>query len=292
MKKFFAALALAGAMVFTGTAAFAAETDLNDVLAGYDLTGEDILAIANVYKQVNEGNNPGLEGSDWYETEFKLAQLAADMGVGEAAKWMGEIYQGGHVEGVEENEAIEKAIEWWEKTVELGEPSGWTNIGLLYAHSNIPGGGGNHGAIELDYAKALEYYIKGYEGGDKKAPRYIAKAYAEGLGVEADEAKACEYYEIAAAQGDSTARYYAGQYYEEGKGVEQDYAKAAEYYEACAQGKKPTMPGVTVSRYKIGEFYEKGLGVEQNLETAISWYEAAAEFGSEEAQAALERLKK
>ncbi len=267
------------------------ESELAEVMEAYGLTGEDVLALANVYKQTNEGNDPGLDDQDdWYETEFKLAQIAAAMGVGEAAKWIGEIYQGGHVEGVDEDEAVDLAIQWWEKTAELGEPSGWTNIGLIYGHKNIPGGGSNFGTIEQDDEKAFEYYMMGYEGGCMKAPRYIAQAYDQGVGVEQDYAKACEFYTIAAELGDISSNYYVGQYYENGMGVDEDLEQAAYYYGVCADSAK-TVPGVADARYKMGEFCENGLGgLDEDLDAAIEWYQMAAEDGSEDAQEALERL--
>ena len=44
-------------------------------------------------------------------------------------------------------------------------PNGLTDIGLLYAHSGVPGGGKLFGNIEEDPAKAMEYYLAGFEAG-------------------------------------------------------------------------------------------------------------------------------
>lgn len=260
--------------------------DASSFLGQYDLSGDDILAIANVFKQTNEGNDPGLEGNDWYGTELKLARLAADMGVGEAALWVGEIYQGGHVDGVNESEAVRTAMEWWEKAVKLGQPRGWTDIGLLYAHKNIPGGGALFGDIKEDTDKSLEYLQKADEAGDTKAPRYLAQVYE----AAEDYKNAAVYYKKAADLGDITANYSLGALYEEGKGVDQDYTEAVKWYTAAAQSEK-VVPGVAEARYALGCLYEKGLGVDQDLETAKTWYQSAADAGNKDAAAALERLK-
>ena len=282
------ALVLALGCIFT---ALAEETDMAGIMAEYDLTAEDIEYVANIFKQLNEGNDPHLESKGgYYDIELKLAKLGAAMGIGELAKWVGEIYQGGNVEGVDEAEAVEIAIEWWQKAAELGVPNGLTDIGLLYAHSGVPGGGKLFGNIEEDPAKAMEYYLAGFEAGDSKAARYIAMAYDSGNGVEQNYEEAAKYFSIATELNDTTAFWYLGDYYFNGTGVEQDYAKAAELYAVCAGAAKATPPGVKQSRYQLGVMYEQGLGVEQNLDTAIEYYKGSAEAEYEPALEALARL--
>ncbi len=257
----------------------------------FDISSEDIEYIANIFKQINEGNDPGLtEGEDYYPQELKLAKLGAALGNGELALWVGEIYQGGHVEGISEDEAIEIAIEWWNKATELGQPRGLTDIGLLYAHKSVPGGGENFGNIEQDDTLALDYFTQACEAGDTKAPRYLAQFYEAGRGSEVNYEKALEYYLIAAELGDITALGSVGAYYLEGKGCDVDYKKAIEYLTKAATNKK-VVPGVAEARYNLGRIYEEGLGVEEDLDQAIEWYNSAAEEGNEEAKKALENLK-
>jgi TPR repeat protein len=285
MKKKLCALTLSLAMTVSCFSApvFASQTE--DVMEEYGITSEDVQFVANIFKQINEGNDPGLTDDDYYEIEMKLAELGADMGNGELALWVGEIYQGGHVEGLSESESIEKAIEWWERAVELGQPRGWTNIGLLYAHRTVPGGGSNFGDIELDSDTAIEYLTKADEAGDTKAPRYLGFTYEEVEDYE--NALAC--YLKAAGLGDTTAKYYAGKYYYEGLGTEVDYDAALEYLTDAGSSQK-NVPGVSSAQYLLGVMYENGDGVDADLDTAKEWYQAAADFGSEEATAALERL--
>jgi len=291
MKNKVVAIAIA-LILLCGVAltAIADADPVSEMLAEYGLTVDDVQFVANIFKQINEGNDPGLvEGEDYYPLELKLAQLGADMGSGELTLWVGEIYQGGHVEGLNEAESVEKAIEWWEKAAANGQPRGWTNIGLLYAHKGVPGGGENFGGIEQDDTVALEYLTKAADAGDTKAPRYLAQFYEAGRGSEVNYEKALEYYLIAADMGDITAKTSAANLYFEGKGAEQDYAKALELYTDAGSSVK-VVPGVAQARYQLGVMYEQGLGVDADLDTAIEWYTFASEAGYEDADAALARL--
>lgn len=287
MKKKLLAVTLATAMSVSCFSGSVLASNTEDVMEEYGITSEDVQFVANIFKQINEGNDPGLSETDYYETELKFAKLGADMGNGELALWVGEIYQGGHVADVDENESIEKAFEWWEHAAELGQPRGWTNIGLIYAHRTVPGGGDNFGDIELDKDTALAYLKKADDAGDTKAPRYIAFTYEDAEDYE----NALAYYTKAAELNDTTAKYYAGKYYYEGLGTEVNYESALELLTGAASSTK-NVPGVKDAQYLLGVMYENGDGVEVDLDTAIQWYQAAADFGSEDARAALERLAK
>ena len=267
------------------------ESDISVYLSEFDITVDDIEYVANIFKQTNEGNDNGLyEGDDYYEQELKYAKLGAAMGNGELALWVGEIYQGMHVEGLTEEESVETAIEWWNKANDMGQPRGLTDIGLLYAHNKVPGGGEYFGNIEQDDAKAIEYFTEACELGDIKAPRYLAQFYEAGRGCEVDYSKALEYYTIAADLDDITAQECVGEYYLEGKGTDVDYDKALEYFTKAATSEK-VVPGVAEARYYLGNMYENGLGVEKNVDEAIKWYTSAADEGNEDASKALESLK-
>lgn len=267
------------------------DASIEEIMQEFDISSEDVEFIANIFKQINEGNDPGLvEGNDYYPQELELAKLGAALGNGELALWVGEIYQGGHVEGIDEDEAIQTAIEWWNKATELGQPRGLTDIGLLYAHKSVPGGGENFGSIEQDDETALQYFTKACDAGDTKAPRYLAQFYEAGRGSEVNFEKALEYYLIAADLNDITALSCVGEYYLNGKGTDVDYDKAIEYLTKAATNEK-VVPGVADARYNLGKVYEEGLGVDPDIDQAIEWYTSAAKEGSEDAATALERLK-
>ena len=62
--------------------------------------------------------------------------------------------------------------------------------------------------------------------------------------------------------------------------------KAVEWYTKAAE------QGNAVAQYNLGVCYNFGKGVEKDLQKAIEWYTKAAEQGDEDAQEALERLRK
>lgn len=267
------------------TGAAASADALAKMLAQYDLTSEDIQFIGNIFKQYNEGQNLGLDADNYYDMELKLAKLGAALGNGELALWVGEIYQGGHVAGLSETDAVNTAIEWWEKAGELGRPRGWTNIGLLYEHAVIPGGGSNYGNIEYNLNTALEYLKKADEAGDSKAPRYIALAYDSN----GDYENALAYFEKAVSLNDVTANYYAGLHYLNGQGAAVDYGKAFDYFTAAATSER-VVPGVANAQYNLGYMYENGLGVNADRRMAVEWYAKAADNNFKDAADALARL--
>ena len=74
--------------------------------------------------------------------------------------------------------------------------------------------------------------------------------------------------------------------YNYGFGVTQDMQKAVEWYTKAAE------QGHAAAQYNLGNCYYDGEGVEKDLQKAIEWYTKAAEQGDEDAQEALERLRK
>ena len=165
--------------------------------------------------------------------------------------------------GVEQD--YKKAMEWYEKATELGNPSAMNNIGYLYQ---------NGLGVEQDYKKAMEWYEKAVELEYAISMNNIANLYENGLGVEQDYAKAMEWYEKAAELGKANSMYFIANLYQDGLGVEQDYAKAMEWYEKAAE------LGEANSMFWIGYLYQNGLGVEQDYAKAMEWYEKAAELGN------------
>lgn len=75
-----------------------------------------------------------------------------------------------------------KAMEYYQREADLGEPYGYCSIGSLYAKGL---------GVAQDYEKAAEYYRKSSELGEKDAVEYLKELveaghvsgdYLEGLG--------------------------------------------------------------------------------------------------------------
>ena len=126
--------------------------------------------------------------------------------------------------------------------------------------------------------------------------------YVTGDGVDLDYAKAKDYWEKAAAKGSDTAMYHIGIMYRMGEGMNKDRSKAMEWFEKAAQkGHTGSMNAIASMYYdnkdynKAREWYQKAvdagsLTAMHNMgavyadmgddATAISWYKKAADCGS------------
>ena len=101
-----------------------------------------------------------------------------------AMNQIGYLYECGF--GVEQDYAA--AMEWYEKSADLGNSDAMSYIGVMY----VIGDG-----VEEDYAAAMEWFKKAADLGNSDAMEVIGFLYEEGLGVEQDLAKAQEWYEKA-----------------------------------------------------------------------------------------------
>ena len=116
--------------------------------------------------------------------------------------------------------------------------------------------------VEIDYDKALEYYIKADELGDQFAAYMIGSMYEQDLNV----AKAKSWYEKGANQNDVRACYRLAYLYEQ----EQNYQEALKWY------LKADELGHLNAANAIGYLYSNGLGVDKDLEQAKDWFKKGA----------------
>ena len=101
-------------------------------------------------------------------------------------------------------------------------------MGRAYETGNGVGG--------IDYAKALEWYLKADEQNSAYAQNGIGKIYySGGYGVEQDYEKAVEWFQKAAEQGNTWSLYMMGFCNEYGQGTEQNTEKAIEWYQKAAE---------------------------------------------------------
>ena len=91
-----------------------------------------------------------------YEKAIELYEKAIELGNSHAMNNLAYKYKNGM--GVEEN--YEKAIELYEKAIQLGNTSAMINLGFMYQYGN---------GVNPDYEKAFELYIMAYNLGDKNS---------------------------------------------------------------------------------------------------------------------------
>ncbi|WP_285602982.1 tetratricopeptide repeat protein, partial [Helicobacter sp. NHP22-001] len=118
-----------------------------------------------------------------------------------------------------------KAVEYYQKAIEIGHAGACFNLGLLYYNGRV---------ISQDYSKAIEYYQKATELGNSRACINLGNMYLEGQGVSQDYQKALGYYKKAAEMGDTGAYINLGFMYYNGQGVPKDHTKAIECFKRSA----------------------------------------------------------
>ena len=123
---------------------------------------------------------------------------------------------------------------------------------------------------EVDYTKALNYFMESLDLGVIKSAQEIASIYGEGRGVEKDIDKAKEYFDVAANAGYAFSFYNLGIIYMNGLGsTNMDRAKGLECF------KKAADIGFRRAMEMVGKCYFSGLGVERDEEEAEKWFAMA-----------------
>ena len=106
-----------------------------------------------------------------------------------------------------------------------------------YRMVGIPDGLGaydNGDGVEQDPAKAVYWYQKAVDQGDKDAQFNLAIMYENGTGVTRSYKKAFALYLQSAEQGDMDAEFEVGESYAKGRGVAKNPAQARAWYQKAA----------------------------------------------------------
>ncbi len=246
-----------------------------------------------IYRElIDDGSVQNLSGEQLWQkfmdarntTHDKQAAIdylkkAADLGNAKAQAQLGTEYRGGDFElvGILPID-LKKSYELTKLAVDQGNASAMTDMGSLYMRGM---------GVEKDYAEALKWFLKGTEGGDRKAPRYVGVSYENGYGTAVDYKKAEQYYRKSADTEDITGQCLLGSLYERGLAVQQSYDQAIDLYtKSAARGDKVASAGMAA----LGNLWETRTDGKQDLQTAIDWYKKAADQGNADAKADLERL--
>lgn len=90
------------------------------------LTADDLCAAALQFKTLSEAGT-----SDEYEREYRFALAASALGNADAMLYLGEMYQGSHIEAARSSDdPVQDAVSWWNKAAESGVARGYTNIAI------------------------------------------------------------------------------------------------------------------------------------------------------------------
>ncbi len=191
------------------------------------------------------------------EKAMELLLLSDKQGFFLAANNIGIIYQ-------EDRGDYEQALIWFKKGAKQNDHRAFQNLGRATMYGM---------GVEVNYEKALEYYLKSYALDPDKQndlENQIGLCYRE---LE-KHTEANRYFARAAEKGLPHAMYNMGSSYERALGMPQDLVKALYWYEKAAEN------DLIDAMYWTGWLYKSRKGnVTANPEKAVYWLEQAAENG-------------
>ena len=149
---------------------------------------------------------------------------------------------------------------------ELGDPKAMTMLGELY---------GNALGTKRDYNKAVEWYRRAADLGDREAMFALAMARMAGRGGgPANREEAAKWLASSAKLGEPKAAYNLALLYLDGQTFPQDVKRAAELLRVAADAGNPE------AQYALATFYKEGTGVEKNLEQSVRLLQGASVAGN------------
>ncbi|KAK1325266.1 hypothetical protein QJS10_CPA01g00393 [Acorus calamus] len=209
-----------------------------------------------------EENREALRKSRGEEDEdFQITEYQAQRGNAGSMYKMGLLYYFG-LRGVQRDHR--KALVWFTRAVEKGEPRSMELLGEIYARG---------AGVERNYTKAFEWLTRASKQQHYPAYNGLGYLYVKGFGVEKNYTKAREYFEKASHNEESGGHYNLGVLYLRGIGVERDVVIACKYFLMAANAGQPK------AFYQVAKMFQKGIGLKKNLHTATILYKLVAERG-------------
>lgn len=211
----------------------------------------------------SEENKEALRKSKGEEDEdFQILEYQAQKGNGGAMYKIGIFYYFG-LRGVRRDYA--KALRWFSKAVEKGEPKSMELLGEIYARG---------AGVEKNYTKALEWLTLASRQHLYSAYNGMGYLYVKGYGVEEKNyTKAKEYFEKAAENKEAGGFYNLGVMHLKGLGMKRDLEIATKYFVTAANAGQPK------AFYQLAKMFHTGVGLKKNLPMATALYKLVSERG-------------
>lgn len=167
---------------------------------------------------------------------------------------------------------IEKAIYWYEKACDLGDPEAMYALGQIF----MDGGEG----VATDEHKALILFKCASSKYLSNALKNLGDCYMFGKGTRKNYTQALSTYHKAAEEGSVDAMFMIGLCFQGGYGQRKSYQQAAEWYKKSL---KDTNNPEALNC--LGLIYEEGgYGIQKDEDKALYYYKQAAEQGHANAQ--------
>ncbi|CAK9312112.1 unnamed protein product [Citrullus colocynthis] len=235
-----------------------AEVAINSLLVSKD---SPVIEPVRIHNGAEE-NKQALRKSRGEEDEdFQILEYQAQKGNAGAMYRIGLFYYFG-LRGLRRDHA--KALSWFSKAVEKGEPKSMELLGEIYARG---------AGVERDYSKALQWLTRASKQPSFTAYNGMGYLYVKGYGVEKNYTKAKEYFEKAAENDESGGHYNLGVMYLKGIGVKRDVKKACTHFIMAANAGQPK------AFYQLAKMFHTGVGLKRNIPMASALYKLVAERG-------------
>jgi TPR repeat protein len=148
------------------------------------------------------------------------------------------------------------------------------------------------GTVELEKGSAdgLRKLYEAAAAGSLDAANSLGDAYRTGTGVEIDHAKALQWYLFAATRGSQSRLEAIGDIYAKGRAGPADEGAARSYWHRALQLHYANAYAQPNAAFSLGRFYRDGKGIPRDLAEARQWFTLAAQSGHERAADALVSL--
>ncbi|CAI8602967.1 unnamed protein product [Vicia faba] len=196
-----------------------------------------------------EENKEALRKSKGEEDEdFQILEYQAQKGNAAAMYKVGLFYYFG-LRGLRRDHS--KALSWFLKAVEKGEPRSMELLGEIYARG---------AGVERNYTKAFEWLTLASKHHLYSAYNGIGYLYVKGYGVDSKNyTKAKEYFEKAAENDEVGGHYNLGVMFLKGIGVKRDVRLACKYFIVAANNGQPK------AFYQLAKIFHLGVGFKKNV---------------------------
>ncbi|KAI6683515.1 hypothetical protein NL676_029428 [Syzygium grande] len=196
------------------------------------------------------------------DEDFQILEYQAQKGNAIAMYKVGLFYYFG-LRGLRRDH--KKALSWFLKAEEKGEPRSMELLGEIYARG---------AGVERNYTKAFEWLKLASQQQLYSAYNGMGYLYVKGYGVEKKNyTKAKEYFERAAENDEAGGHYNLGVMYLKAIGVKRDVMAACKYFILAANAGQPK------AFYQLAKMFHTGVGLKKNLPMATALYKLVAERG-------------
>ncbi len=204
---------------------------------------------------------PDHEPDRGIEDAVSYYERAASENNQEALTKLGHMYE----HGIYYSKDPEKALEYYKKAANLGDPLAINYVGLGYYR-------------DQKYKQAVECFKKSKEQGCARGANNLGMCYEQGLGVEQDLEQALKCYKESAEKKYPQAMFSLGYLYlrraKTTESVEQFETAAYWFRGAIAEDQSMPEP-----YFYLAFLFEKGIGVNYDFQTAYNYYKQAADLG-------------